>query len=192
MRLNLHRGGIEKKYIALPLTNLQVCHILSPVSDGADREKESDMTATANTMNLIKKWDDVIFIREEGEGRILVARDSWFKTMNSWETYNTYGQIGEHECSTPGECECEDEVKAHNYWNGHNYASVIIQADNYDTRFTEVDDEDEIDRYTEALENAEFSRESTGRQYYRANGLEITDSQWQGDWELYSIAEEER
>ena len=134
-----------------------------------------------------------IYLRDnhEGDGRVLVAKTTWFKTIPTCELYSQYGLPVEnnHE-EDGGECCCL-EVRAYNYWNGSNWQSVVIEAD-YDLRYSEIEDKEEIARYEAAIENMEFDNDDqTGYKVYTAPGFEITESAWQGDWELYTIQETE-
>lgn len=168
--------------------------------------------ASTQTTNLIKKYDDIIFIQDDVTGSVEVARAAWFKTMGESETYSNYGIQNTFEhcddasiCPVTEDedgdevrenCQCEEfEVRAYNFWNGSNFQTIVIESDTYDTRYSEITDEDEIAKYTEMLESAEFHHELTGVKEYLSEideELVISASIWQGEWSLFTISERDK
>ncbi len=83
-------------------------------------------------------------------------------------------------------------------WNGSNHQSVIVEAD-WDLRYSVITDEEEIAKYVAILEKAEDEEfRAAGTGYHTAEveldeeTYNVTQSQWQGDWELYTITETEQ
>ena len=143
-----------------------------------------------------------IFLRDQYEGgAVLVAKAEWFKWMPLSEIFTDYGQPVEVEypCEYCDECEedcegaCEEsvdnlpQVRAYSHWDGSNWRSVVLEADDHEPRFAEIDDADEIARYEEALEEMEFSSERGGIQTFHTEDFTITKSLYASAWELYTI-----
>lgn len=131
-----------------------------------------------------------IYIRDTYDERVLVAKPEWFTTMPACGLYTKYGIAvdNEHE-RHGGECNC-GTVRAYNFFNGSNWQSIVIDAD-YDCRYEEITDEEEIARYEEAIAKMdEPAIRTTGIDTYKVDGLEISKSIWQGGWELYTIQED--
>ncbi|MGI8542383.1 MAG: hypothetical protein ACR2MD_02765 [Aridibacter sp.] len=167
------------------------------------------------------KTDKFIFIQGEStytnEGdlveTILVAKQSWFSEKPITETYNNYGQQLfdeiERYCDADDDikekCEALDEfehcdeceeavskVTSYDFWNGSNHNSIIIDADEYDADYSVINDDKEIEKYTNTLNKLNtngFYLEDAGTGYkaVEIDGLRIVESIWQGDWELYTI-----
>ena len=131
-----------------------------------------------------------IFLKEQhrDEDRILAANDEWFDWMAICETYGPYGQ--QIECENKDEngmCCCET-VRGYTYWDGSNHQTVVIEAENHDVPFLLIEEgEDDYQQYVDAINDMEFSHETTGHKHYTAPGFDLTDSIWNGDWWLYSI-----
>lgn len=138
-----------------------------------------------------------LFIYDTYDEKVLVAKPEWFKTMPACELYNQYGipVDNDHEQDPDGEegdmiCNC-GQVRAYNYFNGSNWQSVVIDAD-YDLRYEEITDEEEIAKYENALAAMEFDNDrQTGYTVYTAPGFRIVESIWQGAWELFTIEKDE-
>lgn len=130
-----------------------------------------------------------IFLQDDYNGDVLVAKDDWFETMPLCQSYDSYGQKVECNNDYAEDCDCP-QVRVYNYWNGSNHQSVIISQE-VDSRYCQITDQAEIHRYIEAIENKEFIGETTGVKTYSFENLLIRKSIWCGDWEIFSIKEKE-
>ena len=133
-----------------------------------------------------------IFLKEQhtNEDLILVVKDEWFDQMAICETYGPNGIRVECENKDEaGNCCCET-VRGHTYWDGSNHQTIVIEAENHDVPFLLIEEDDtDYQQYVDAINDMEFSHETTGHKHYTAPGFEISDSIWNGDWWLYSITE---
>lgn len=81
-------------------------------------------------------------------------------------------------------------VKGFNYWDGHNHASVIVEAD-WDTNYS-LENDEEINAFlNRAIEGMQETGRATGAKYYTfiegERQANITESFWQGQWAEYKI-----
>lgn len=127
-----------------------------------------------------------LFIRDNYNGLVLVANKEWFKQVSTCELYNDYGIIEGDDHEIEGECGHET-VLCYQNWNGSNMQSVVLD----DSRFSVIEDQPSIEAYKEVLEVKEYIGESTGIKRFSAPGYLIKKSFWQGDWELFSIYEDD-
>lgn len=138
-----------------------------------------------------------IFLEDshEPQGGILVAKQDWFTKTPICQTRTQSGQLaanemeGEHDGET-----CCESVLAYEYWDGSNHQTIEIGGD-YENRYSEITGDAEIAKYTELVEKARtddnypFEERSTGYKSCEIDGYRITESIWQGAWELYTIQE---
>jgi hypothetical protein len=149
---------------------------------------------TMTKANETQKESKRIYIFDSYDEKVLVAKEDWFEMMPTCELYNQYGILvdNDHEEDPDDEdgsiCNCM-EVRAYNFFNGSNWQSVVIAAD-YDLRYEEITNEEEIAKYETAIKSMKFDNsDRTGYTVYKAEGFEIIESIWQGSWELYTIEE---
>lgn len=81
-------------------------------------------------------------------------------------------------------------VKGFNYWDGHNHASVVVEAD-WDTNYHTEKDEELITFLNKAIDGMEKVKEGTGVKYYKFvegdRQVNISESFWQGEWAEYRL-----
>lgn len=160
-------------------------------------------------MDLIEKYNDSELIVLENEGRegvkYFVDLASGFSIRGLSETYDNSGRPVEfqhcdeicprdEEGDPVAECGClETTVRAKNYHDGSKMRTIIILADEdeFECDYSEVEDEDRS-AILAALRDAEFAGEERGGiQEYKGGNYVISQSQWQGDWALYTLTEKE-
>ena len=87
-----------------------------------------------------------------------------------------------------------EQVKAYNYWNGNNWASIIIEAEYTDDAITHevIEDENLIEKLEAAIENKEEFKTGFGLTYYNSEcGYYIVEDNQAATFEMYSIIENE-
>lgn len=72
-----------------------------------------------------------------------------------------------------------------NYWNGHNWQTVIVWSENGEPDYKVIEEDSE--KMNEAIENCEFIEETLGKEYYETEDFWIVRSAWQGDFESYQL-----
>ena len=153
------------------------------------------MTNTINantTATQIAEATPYLFLEDTDNNKILVCKKEWFADTALCQTYYSSGQLavedmdGEHD----GEGCCYT-VRSYDYWNGSNHQSIIL-SNEFDNRYPEVTDDEEIAKYVGLVEQAQtedFRQMGTGYNGCEIDGYEVVESQWQGDFELYFISE---
>lgn len=134
-------------------------------------------------LNLIEDYPDVIFVQDEATGHVAVACQSWFSWVNASETYDKYGLRLEFEPYG------DYQVLAYNYWDGNNFQTITIDAE-WETRYRQITDKEQIEQLTALLENAHFLFQKAGAKYYKSavdESLIISDSRWPEEWPLFKI-----
>jgi hypothetical protein len=82
------------------------------------------------------------------------------------------------------------ECRGFNYWDGHNWRTVVVSNEFDDFRNYEVvDDEDLIKELNEAVEESEFYKEGPGYREYRYGKWSVISSNWQEHFEEFIISE---
>ncbi|MGL5134487.1 MAG: hypothetical protein ACRC78_18320 [Planktothrix sp.] len=85
-------------------------------------------------------------------------------------------------------------VEGFNYWDGSNWATIIVASDGFsEPNYLLLDDEELEKSLNEAIENRSYKGKGSGVTYYEhidegGNTYSIVDSYWQGDFEAYSIS----
>lgn len=79
------------------------------------------------------------------------------------------------------------EFSGFNFWDGHNWKTVVVSSIDDQVTHEIEDDEEIIARLNEALENEEFESEGFGTKNYRYKDAKITYSQFSGAWEYADI-----
>lgn len=80
-----------------------------------------------------------------------------------------------------------ETVKGFNYWDGSNFASIIVEADSYEAPYQLEDDEELISAINKAVAKKELEKDlGTGKQY-RGGDFVIMTSYWQGTWYAYKV-----
>jgi hypothetical protein len=130
---------------------------------------------------------------EQGAG-IIVAKKAWFAETPYCQLRNDWGQIAEDDMEGEHNGEdCCDTVMAYEYWDGSNYQTIEYGGEG--AAYSEVTDDDEVAKYIELVEKANydnrypFRETSTGYKSCEIDGYKITESIWQGAWEIYTISE---
>ncbi len=83
-----------------------------------------------------------------------------------------------------------DECQGFNFWNGHNWDSVIVQREFDDFKSHElIDDKFLIKELNEAIDKSKFYKDGTGYREYRYGKWSLVISQWQGHFEDFEISE---
>jgi len=83
------------------------------------------------------------------------------------------------------ENESFNEVKGFDYWDGHNWKTVITGCEFGEP--THVIVSENADEMNEAIETCEFIEETHGKQYFESEKYWIIQSAWQGDFESYQL-----
>lgn len=84
----------------------------------------------------------------------------------------------------------QEMVRGFEYWDGHNWRTVVVQADHYDPEYELIEDENLINELNQAIEDREFEKEGQGVRIYSGGNYQIVDSQWHGSfaaWELTHV-----
>lgn len=136
---------------------------------------------------------------------VYVARPDMFEVCNYADTYGKYGQMIGHEDAgdhhpdnqyidfEDGDEEVLTQCTAYTYFDGSNWASIVIACDSPDEAITHevVTDETEIATYVKAIEDKEFLKDGFGKKIYQYDDLFIIDSYAQGSWETLRIINED-
>jgi len=156
------------------------------------------MTKTNETQTTA----ELIFLVDQHEGSaVLVAKDDWFKTMRISETFTEYGNPVEVEypceycddCDEDCEGSCEEcafsipTVRAYNFFNGSNWQSVIIEAEDHEPRYAQITDTALIADYEKALDEMRFLTDRGGVKTFYTSEYKIQKSLYARAWELYTI-----
>lgn len=80
----------------------------------------------------------------------------------------------------------QEEIQAIQYWDGHNFRTFALEGDGQDGEI--IDDDDLIEKLESALDEMEYSHETTGCKYWETENFVICESAWQGAFERYSIS----
>jgi len=137
-------------------------------------------------VNIINKtindvsWDDVKFEVSE----IIYGYE------NS-DIYDNVIEMLEKECEEGIDYKlCQDMCKAYNYWNGHNWNSIIIEMENGEPEYKVVSNE-VSNIIIDLLKNnkLEFVSDNYGFETYhnKEEGYSFVNSHWQGSWEQYKV-----
>jgi hypothetical protein len=129
-----------------------------------------------------------------GQGsEIIVAKKAWFADTPYCQLRNRWGQLAENDMDGEHNGEdCCDTVMAHEYWDGSNHQTIEYGSE--DAAYSEVTDETEIAKYADLVEKAlhdnryPFEDAGTGYTACEIDGYKITESIWQGAWEIYTIS----
>jgi len=79
---------------------------------------------------------------------------------------------------------------AHNYWNGSNCRSIILEFEISEyTPFEIVDDQELVQKISKEFENKEFDREEGGHRYHESDSYWFIVSAWSRSWADYEIQE---
>jgi len=78
------------------------------------------------------------------------------------------------------------EVKGFDYWDGHNWKTVVTGCDFGEPSHEIVNDE-LTKELNEAIENMSFEKEGFGCKVYTYENWVIIDSNWQGTWASYEL-----
>jgi hypothetical protein len=132
------------------------------------------------------------FLKNNDEDEILSVGD----VVSAYEAYLLYiaivnSDLQEGEDFTNHKITC----KGFNYWNGHNYGSIIVSNDFDEGHISHeiVDDEETISFLNEILQEALKGdyEEGFGERIYTVikddSVYEVVESSWQGRWENYRI-----
>jgi hypothetical protein len=79
-----------------------------------------------------------------------------------------------------------------NYWDGHNWKTVItsFEYDGYPSHEI-IDDEELIQSLNQAIESKEYVKSGFGFEEYEFEDWKIIDSHFEGTWAAYEITEKE-
>lgn len=144
---------------------------------------------TQTEQQTTKTFDRQGFIVLESnyeDGAIVIAREKWFeeKSNDNDVFYDKYGQ----KCYVGGE-EGVGAFVGYDYFDGHNWRTVTISCDFFDSDFVRVDEEKEQE-ILEAYFVKSYDSEGSGLKHYKANDFIFTESAWQGNWEIATVEEE--
>lgn len=81
---------------------------------------------------------------------------------------------------------------AYTYWDGNNFATVIIENEYFDDQVSHVEiDEEEAKLIEEAIENRSFVEEGFGKRVYEYGDYIVIDNYCQGHWESWQVIKKE-
>lgn len=81
----------------------------------------------------------------------------------------------------------QEVVKGFEYWDGHNWMTIVAEAEHYDSEYEIINDEALITELEKAIEDREFVQEGFGEKVYEANGYMVIDNYCQGSFEAYRL-----
>lgn len=159
------------------------------------------METQTNQNQVAKEFDRQGYIvlakayEDSGQELFYIIRENKFEEKNFCETYDNYGQkLG---CENAGcysrensYCELEEgeeenhiTVKAYDYWNGHNWQSIIIEHEHdLDTDFHRVIEEKEEEILQDYFKDVEGEDHGTGLKKYEGDKYDFYTSMGQGHW----------
>ena len=107
--------------------------------------------------------------------------------VSAFENQFEFNYIEKHcEEGKDYEMECET-FEGFDYWDGHNFQTIVLKSETAPVEWEIEDDEEIIADLNAAIENMQWDKEVSGRDYYRCGSAQIAKSRWQGDWEKYSV-----
>ena len=107
-------------------------------------------------------------------GDCLSAYDDWYVFEYITENFDV---------ETEGE-----EILGITFHDGSNFRTIILEQDNASVPQWEIETDEKIIRsLTSALSRAKFKKSGTGYHTSTTKNYRITQSDWQGDWEKYTI-----
>lgn len=81
----------------------------------------------------------------------------------------------------------QEEVKGFNYWDGSNFASIIVDADCYEAPYELVQDQELVSAINQAVQEKKFQKKITAGEQYRGGEYIIMTSHWAGVWYDYEV-----
>lgn len=82
--------------------------------------------------------------------------------------------------------------KGFNFWDGSNWATVVVQREHTDNVSHEIlDDEELIKELNQAIEDKEYVKSEFGKEKYQSGNWAIVDNHCQGSWATFEIREAE-
>lgn len=81
---------------------------------------------------------------------------------------------------------CADLVLAYNYWDGNNWASIILESHTFDSGWEILDNSDDI---IKEYDKKEFYKEYSGLRAYKSDNYTFCVSQFSSSWEDAFIEE---
>lgn len=86
-----------------------------------------------------------------------------------------------------GQNESLTTCKGFNFWDGHNWQSVIVESGDFDIDYKVVNDEKITTELNEAIKESKFFGEGFGEKRYRTDDYVVIDNYCQGHWESYMV-----
>ncbi|MDA3614744.1 hypothetical protein [Polluticaenibacter yanchengensis] len=77
------------------------------------------------------------------------------------------------------------EVKGFDYWDGHNWKTIITATEFGEPEYEIISEKSE--EMNQAIEDCEFIEETHGKKYFQSEHYWIVESAWQGDFEDYQL-----
>lgn len=144
-----------------------------------------------------------LFLKElnsENDTVFAIDKDN-FKEMPLAETYDRYGQLVGHESAgdyhpdnqyadfVEGDTPVLTMCEAYNYWNGHNWQSIITECGDMEDACSHsvVTDRLTRQRYNRAIREKRQVSDGFGLKVYRYADLIVLESFYQGAWEAFKI-----
>lgn len=78
-------------------------------------------------------------------------------------------------------------VESYNYWDGHNWKSIIISADSFEPDWKLITKGELWEDLNNAIEKMEYVKELFGKKLYETEEYEIEENYCQGHFESYRL-----
>lgn len=82
------------------------------------------------------------------------------------------------------------EVEGFNFWNGHNWQTVVTSDEFSEPGYDVISDEELIDNLNKAIEVSELVAEKTGKRIYQGNGYFVISNSYSDSFASYELISE--
>jgi len=130
------------------------------------------------------EWDDTEVLQHFSIGDEILA----YEDSNSYDSVVKSGTLEEgvdYDVTSTW-------VKGFNYWDGHNWKTVVVEREHTgrdNTSHQILDDQELMAELNEAIENKKFVKSEFGKEKYQSDRWEIVVNNFQGSWASYEIRE---
>ena len=120
----------------------------------------------------------------ESDGKWIIDEDTYDSTQAEASDINDFISEWREENESLSSCQ------GFNYWDGHNWKTVITSFEFDGNPSHEIiDDEDLVKNLNHAIEAKEYVKSGFGFEEYEFEGWKIIDSHFEGTWAAYEITE---